>query len=203
MHQHRARMFLNQQTSITTQPECSFSYTSDYSVEIPHFGKAKTTHTVSTESSNEQKFKAIVDGKGLDLIGNISFSSPVLTLNVNNQPFIVQLINRDPSGFMTLQYKGSPFRVKVLPQEAEALDKYMLIKKKVDTSKFIIAPMPGMIKSVSVTVGQMVVEGQEVCVIEAMKMQNSLSAARSGKIKKLNCKAGETVDADSILVELE
>lgn len=49
-------------------------------------------------------------------------------------------------------------------------------------SNLIIAPMPGMIKSVSVTVGQLVVEGQEVCIIEAMKMQNSLSAARAGKV---------------------
>ncbi|VDO93815.1 unnamed protein product [Soboliphyme baturini] len=53
----------------------------------------------------------------------------------------------------------------------------------VDTSKYIIAPMPGMIKSVAVKPGQHVSEGQECCVIEAMKMQNSLTAPKSAKVK--------------------
>jgi propionyl-CoA carboxylase alpha chain len=58
----------------------------------------------------------------------------------------------------------------------------MLPKKKADLSSIIIAPMPGMVKSVSVEVGQMVGEGQEICVVEAMKMQNKLLASRPGKV---------------------
>uniref|UniRef100_A0A8C3S653 Propionyl-CoA carboxylase subunit alpha n=1 Tax=Chelydra serpentina TaxID=8475 RepID=A0A8C3S653_CHESE len=51
--------------------------------------------------------------------------------------------------------------------------------------------------------GTVVSEGQEICVIEAMKMQNSLIAAKSGKVKAVHCKAGETVGEGDLLVELE
>ena len=46
-------------------------------------------------------------------------------------------------------------------------------------------------------------EGQEICIIEAMKMQNSFAALSSGKVKSINCKPGDTVDEDQVLVELE
>ena len=46
-------------------------------------------------------------------------------------------------------------------------------------------------------------EGQEVCVIEAMKMQNSLAVTTTGKVKLINCKPGDTVDDEQVLVELE
>lgn len=53
-----------------------------------------------------------------------------------------------------------------------------------DLTSSVIAPMPGMIRSVAVEEGQDVSEGQELCVIEAMKMQNSLCSGRTGKVKK-------------------
>uniref|UniRef100_F7CY97 Propionyl-CoA carboxylase subunit alpha n=1 Tax=Ornithorhynchus anatinus TaxID=9258 RepID=F7CY97_ORNAN len=46
-------------------------------------------------------------------------------------------------------------------------------------------------------------EGQEICVIEAMKMQNSMAAGKSGKVKSVHCKAGDTVGEGDLLVELE
>ena len=46
-------------------------------------------------------------------------------------------------------------------------------------------------------------EGQEVCILEAMKMQNSLVAAKSGKIKAVNFTTGNTVDEGDVLIELE
>jgi biotin carboxyl carrier protein len=60
--------------------------------------------------------------------------------------------------------------------------KYMLPKPKKDLSSQIIAPMPGLVKSLSVVVGQTVGEGQEICVVEAMKMQNKLLSSKPGKV---------------------
>ncbi|XP_028929507.1 propionyl-CoA carboxylase alpha chain, mitochondrial isoform X3 [Ornithorhynchus anatinus] len=51
--------------------------------------------------------------------------------------------------------------------------------------------------------GTTVSEGQEICVIEAMKMQNSMAAGKSGKVKSVHCKAGDTVGEGDLLVELE
>ena len=60
--------------------------------------------------------------------------------------------------------------------------KYMPEKVKVDLSSQILSPMPGIVKSVAVQVGQMVQEGHEICTVEAMKMQNKLTASRMGKV---------------------
>jgi len=49
----------------------------------------------------------------------------------------------------------------------------------------------------------MVAEGQEVCIVEAMKMQNKLTAGRAGKVKFVGIKEGDTVEDGKILIELE
>lgn len=63
--------------------------------------------------------------------------------------------------------------------------KYMPEKKHVDMSSQVISPMPGIVKSVAVEVGQMVNDGAEICVVEAMKMQNKLVATRTGKVNNI------------------
>ena len=55
-------------------------------------------------------------------------------------------------------------------------------KRQIDLASVLMSPMPGIVKSISVNVGQKVTDGQEVCVIEAMKMQNKLTAGRSGVV---------------------
>ena len=62
--------------------------------------------------------------------------------------------------------------------------KYMPEKKHVDLSSHVISPMPGIVKSVAVEIGQMVNDGAEICVVEAMKMQNKLVATRTGKVNQ-------------------
>jgi propionyl-CoA carboxylase alpha chain len=56
---------------------------------------------------------------------------------------------------------------------------------------------------VAVEVGQKVNEGQEICTVEAMKMQNKLIASRVGIVKKINTKVGEQVEEGKVLVELQ
>ena len=71
----------------------------------------------------------------------------------------------------------------VWPAEAAALLDIMLVKVPVDTSRLILSPMPGVVKMVSVSVGDKVGEGQECAVVEAMKMQNSLASGVTGVVK--------------------
>lgn len=93
--------------------------------------------------------------------------------------------------------------MQLYPVAAAQYLKHMKEKPKVDLSSVVLSPMPGAIKKVNVKVGQMVSEGQELVVIEAMKMQNSLHAGKTGKVKTVNCKEGSTVDEAEVLVELE
>ncbi|GAA6093638.1 propionyl-CoA carboxylase alpha chain, mitochondrial [Tachysurus ichikawai] len=95
------------------------------------------------------------------------------------------------------------FKVRVLSKLAASLSKHMPEKVPEDSSSILRSPMPGTVVAVSVKAGDTVAEGQEICVIEAMKMQNSMTAAKTAKVKSVHCKAGETVGEGDLLVELE
>ena len=65
------------------------------------------------------------------------------------------------------------------------------------------SPMPGTIISFSIKEGDTIITGDEVCILEAMKMQQSLKAELSGIVKKINFQPGSQVATDDILIELE
>jgi len=65
------------------------------------------------------------------------------------------------------------------------------------------APMPGRVIAVRVEPGQAVTKGQELLVVEAMKMENALRAPRDGTVKSVAARAGDMVSAGVVLVELE
>jgi len=71
------------------------------------------------------------------------------------------------------------------------------------SEKQVTAAMPGRIVAVSVKVGQQVAEGQELCVLEAMKMEQIVRAASPGVVKSIPIKPGQTVAAGDLLVEME
>lgn len=65
------------------------------------------------------------------------------------------------------------------------------------------APMPGLVISVNVQVGQQVEEGQVVCILESMKMQMAIHAPKSGLVKDILVESDQKVDKDAIMVTLE
>ncbi|KAJ2704997.1 hypothetical protein FB645_002783 [Coemansia sp. IMI 203386] len=102
-----------------------------------------------------------------------------------------------------VQFMGTKFDIDVLSPKQRDLMQYMKEKEKLDTSKLVLSPMPGTIVSVAVKQGDVVAEGAEVAVVEAMKMQNVLRAPRAGTIKTVHVKPGSTVSGEDILIELE
>ena len=86
------------------------------------------------------------------------------------------------------------------PREYE-LSKYMHEPMLLDTSAFVLSPMPGTLISYAITEGSHVEVGQELCIVEAMKMQNIVRAPRAGIIGKINVKAGSSMQADDIIME--
>jgi biotin carboxyl carrier protein len=63
--------------------------------------------------------------------------------------------------------------------------------------------MPGLILEISAKEGQEVKEGDYILVLEAMKMENAITAPRDAVIKKITAKKGETVEKNQVLIELE
>ncbi|TDT75022.1 biotin carboxyl carrier protein /biotin carboxylase [Litoreibacter halocynthiae] len=107
------------------------------------------------------------------------------------------------SGGFRMRHRGADLKVHVrTPRQAE-LASLMLEKTPPDTSKLLLCPMPGLIVKVDVEVGDEVQEGQALCTVEAMKMENILRAERKGKVSKLNASAGDNLAVDDIIMEFE
>jgi len=79
----------------------------------------------------------------------------------------------------------------------------MPIKEAPDTSKLLLCPMPGLIVKVDVAVGDEVQEGQALCTVEAMKMENILRAEKKGVVTKINANAGDSLAVDDVIMEFE
>ncbi len=71
------------------------------------------------------------------------------------------------------------------------------------TGDTILAPLPGRVIELKVKVGDTVAVGQEVAVLEAMKMENSITSDFAGKVKQILVKEGDTVQAEAIIIEVE
>ncbi|AYV47191.1 acetyl/propionyl-CoA carboxylase subunit alpha [Caulobacter flavus] len=107
-----------------------------------------------------------------------------------------------PEGF-TIRHRAARARVLVLTARSAELHDKLPAKAPADTSKLVLSPMPGLVVSMDVAVGQQVREGEVVCVLEAMKMQNILRAERDAVVKTVNAKPGDPVAADQVLVEFQ
>ena len=100
-----------------------------------------------------------------------------------------------------MRHRAASYRVLVLTPVSADLHEKIPEKKAADTSRLVASPMPGLVVSMDVEVGQEVKEGEALCVVEAMKMQNIIRAERDGVVKSVNSKAGDSVGADDILLE--
>jgi propionyl-CoA carboxylase alpha chain len=116
-------------------------------------------------------------------------------------PFTAE-VARVADGF-SIRTRAARARVRVLSPAVAALYARLPEKVAADTSKLIQSPMPGLVVSIPVTVGQEVKTGETVAIIEAMKMQNILKAERDGVVKAVSAAAGDPVAADDVLVEFE
>uniref|UniRef100_A0A8C1YLH6 Propionyl-CoA carboxylase alpha chain, mitochondrial n=1 Tax=Cyprinus carpio TaxID=7962 RepID=A0A8C1YLH6_CYPCA len=132
-----------------------------------------------------------IDGEKVEVSGEWNLASALLPITINGKHRNLQVD------------KHKYFKLRVLSKLAAYLSKHMPEKIPEDTSSILRSPMPGSVVAVSVKPGDNVAEGQEICVIEAMKMQNSMTAAKTAKVKSVHCKAGDTVGEGDLLVELE
>ncbi|AIT78626.1 acetyl-CoA carboxylase biotin carboxylase subunit [Novosphingobium pentaromativorans] len=99
--------------------------------------------------------------------------------------------------------RGAIHKVDCLPTRVAYLSQHMIEKIPPDLSKFLICPMPGLLVALNVSEGEKVEAGQPLAVIEAMKMENILRAEKSGVVKSVNAKAGESLAVDAVILEME
>ncbi|NDH20734.1 MAG: acetyl/propionyl-CoA carboxylase subunit alpha, partial [Rhodobacteraceae bacterium] len=142
-----------------------------------------------------------VDGATLRVEGDWTPGDQLATMSVDGTALVMK-VGKISGGFR-IRSRGADLKVHVrTPRQAE-LAGYMLEKTPPDTSKMLLCPMPGLIVKVDVEVGQEVQEGQALCTVEAMKMENILRAERKGVVSKINAAAGDSLAVDDIIMEFE
>ncbi len=122
---------------------------------------------------------------------------------VDGEPLTVQVERATGLQGYNLSYRGSTINAAVRTHSAHALSQFMPEKVAADTSKFLLCPMPGLVVSVNVEVGEEVKVGQTLAVVEAMKMENILRAERDGTVAKVEAAAGDTLQVDQVIIEFE
>ncbi|WP_197916281.1 acetyl-CoA carboxylase biotin carboxylase subunit [Thiosulfatihalobacter marinus] len=115
---------------------------------------------------------------------------------------LVLKVGKIPGGFR-IRSRGADLKVHVRTPRQTELARLMPEKVAPDTSRLLLCPMPGLIVKVNVEVGQEVQEGQALCTVEAMKMENILRAERTGTVSRINAGAGDSLAVDDVIMEFE
>ena len=141
------------------------------------------------------------DGTSLRVEGSWTPGQTLARMLVDGELLVLK-VDKVTQGFR-LRTRGADLKVNVrTPRQAE-LAALMPEKLPPDTSKLLLCPMPGLVVKIDVAVGDAVQEGQALCTVEAMKMENILRAERTGTVAKINAAAGDSLAVDDVIMEFE
>jgi propionyl-CoA carboxylase alpha chain len=160
----------------------------------------KTNISVEVEVEGHNFTVAFPDtGGALSLKSDWRPGDPVWQGKIGKDDAAVQV--RPVLNGVKLAYRGIQVPVYVYTEREAALVAVMPEKAPADTSKFLLCPMPGLVKAIHVAEGQEVQAGDALAIVEAMKMENILRAERNGSVKKINAKAGDSLAVDAVILE--
>ncbi|MFG6562891.1 acetyl-CoA carboxylase biotin carboxylase subunit [Sulfitobacter sp. 1A13421] len=156
---------------------------------------------VVTKADPEGATVAFSDGSEMRVSGDWTPGDQLAEMTVDGAPLVLK-VGKISGGFR-IRTRGADLKVHVrTPRQAE-LAALMPEKLPPDTSKMLLCPMPGLVVKLDVEVGDEVQEGQALCTIEAMKMENILRAEKKGVVSKVNAGAGDSLAVDDVIMEFE
>jgi len=135
------------------------------------------------------------------IITDWKIGQPLIKATVNNLPICFQF---DRIGIhYRLSHRGTQTDALVAIPRAAELSQHMLEKEPPDLSKFLLSPMPGLLIRLTAGEGDEVKAGEELAVVEAMKMENSLRAIEDVTIAKVLAAEGESLVVDQTILTFE
>ncbi len=129
------------------------------------------------------------------------FGQPLFKGTINGNLVCMQVERRNL--VYRLFHWGSQLDVMVLNARAADMLALMPVKVPPDLSKFLLSPMPGLLSKVTVQVGDEVKAGQDLAIVEAMKMENVLRAEQDTKVAKVLAAVGDSLAVDQPILEFE
>jgi propionyl-CoA carboxylase alpha chain len=159
------------------------------------------SHPIRITVSEDDKVEVHADGKNYVIDSEWRPGRTLFTGTVNEEDICMQ-VERTGTGFR-VRHAGYLGEIRIMSSFAAELLNRMPAKKVADTSKQLISPMPGLLVSIDVEVGQDVKSGEALAVVEAMKMENQLFAERDGIVAKIYLEPGDSLDVGQLILELE
>lgn len=159
-------------------------------------------------SVNDQQYTIEIDQEGhLTVNGdvfNVDFQQlsegGILSLLLNNQSLEAIVEERD--GNWEVLIRGELYSVQVQDERAYRLAKARGVVAEVTGEASIKSPMPGLIIAVLVEEGQVVSKGDQIVILESMKMENELHSPRDGVVKRLHVEPGQGVEKNQLLATI-
>jgi len=166
-----------------------------FSVQIPPDFEDGESKTELAENKSESKVFTIN-------LEDYQIDAPVITYEINEKRLVSQLINITDLGF-DIQFMGTIYKTTVLTTQETELSVHMKEAVELDTQTLLVSPMAGTLISIAAKEGDVVLQGQEIAVVEAMKMQNVLKAERDVIIKSIKKQPGSQILLDEAIIEFE
>jgi biotin carboxyl carrier protein len=158
----------------------------------------KRKHAVELERKGDACSVAL-DGQAVDADA-VQIAPNAVSVMLGGQSFEIH-VSRSADGSLNLQCGPHEFSAEIIDPRAWRGRKHGPVE--VEGRQEILAPMPGKVVRLLVSVGDTVEAGQGLLVVEAMKMQNELRSPKSGKVERLLVKEGQNVNAGEVLAWVE
>jgi propionyl-CoA carboxylase alpha chain len=146
-------------------------------------------------------YSFILDGRTLVVETAWKLGEPLFRGFVDGTPFCMQVERAGIAYHLT--HGGAEADVLVMNPRSAELQALMPEKSIADTSRFLLSPMPGLLVSVAVCEGQEIKAGDELAVVEAMKMENVLRAERDATVSAVKAVPGDSLTVDQVILEFE
>ena len=158
-------------------------------------------HDVKIDADREGSTVTFDDGSSHRVASDWTPGDTLAKLDISGELLVLK--TDKVTGGMRIRCRGADLKVHVrTPRQAE-LAALMPEKLPPDTSKLLLCPMPGLVVSIAVEVGDEVQDGQALCTVEAMKMENVLRAEKKAKVTKINAGPGDSLAVDEVIMEFE
>jgi biotin carboxyl carrier protein len=157
---------------------------------------------------NEHLFEIISDDNGYQVNGNefqwdnVKISDGYFHILFQNKSYRAEVVSADKST------KSFTFKINGKNYTVDLKDKFDLLLEKMGMNtaiagkiNYIKAPMPGLIIDLKVKAGDTVKPGDQLLILEAMKMENILKSQGEGMVKTVKVKKGDTVEKGQVLIE--
>ena len=161
----------------------------------------KKKYPVEIKEGKKGLVKIIYKNSSFKVKSSWKINDSLIDIQINKKKYLLQFDKF--KSYSSITYLDYSFDFVFYDKNTAKFEKYMIEEDVVDLSKFLLAPMPGKIVSINVKDGQKIKSGENLLILEAMKMENLITADKDTKIKKINVKPNDAVEVDQVLIEFD